>query len=532
MFPQLDSDYKAKSSLPLTWGLAITKDMNLKIATFFLLLLFKSLSSVSQDKIIFRISAKQGLEIPSFGRMLIFLCTNNKVEPRFSINVENKNESGIVFAKDVYWNKEKFLSISDNLIGFPVNSLSKIDSGNYFVQAMYDADTLSFSRNAAGNFYSLPLQIHINGRGKQIINITLDKKIESPKIVNSKYIRYVKIKSKLLSDFWHRPFYIQASVLLPSDYDSLSAKKYPVRYNIGGYGSRFYRIEKYYDDSSFRQMWLSPGSPKMLMVFLDSDAPFGDSYQMDSENNGPFKEVLLTELIPFIEEKFHSIGTAESRFLDGGSTGGWVALALQIFNPDFFNGCWSFYSDPVNFKFFQLIDIYSDKNAFINRFGNENGSSRTVYGETMSTVRDEVYYENVLGRRNTYVTSGIPWGAWNAVYSPRGLNGMPKSIWDAKTGAIDTAVANYWRHWDLQLYLEKNWNTVGAKLQGKLHIWMGDMDTYYLNNSMRLFQNFLSKTDNPKSDAQLLFGVMQIHGWQPISELEKMQQMMQRLIQK
>ena len=503
--------------------------MNLKIATLFLLFLFESFLGISQNKIIIQISANRELEIPPSGRLFIYLCTNNKVEPRFSINLENRNESGIVFAKDVYWKTKEPPSISDNVVGFRVNSLNEVDSGNYFVQALYDADTLSFSRNAPGNFYSLPVQVHINKTGKQIIKISLDKKIESPKIANSQYIRYVKIKSKLLSEFWHCPFYVQASVMLPSDYDSLSTKKYPVRYNIGGYGSRFNRVENNFADSSFRQMWLSKDSPKMLMVYLDSDAPFGDSYQMNSENNGPFKDMLLTELIPFIEGKFHGMGTPESRFLEGGSTGGWVALALQIFNPDFFNGCWSFYSDPVNFKFFQLTNIYADKNAFINRFGNENASSRTVYGEPMLTVRDEVHYGNVLGRYNSYITSGDQWGAWNAVYSPPGLNGLPKPIWDANTGTIDTAVANYWKRWDLQLYLENNWNTVGTQLQGKLHIWMGDMDTYYLNNSMRLFQNFLSKTENPKSDAQIVFGAMQIHGWEPISELEKMQQMIRRL---
>jgi len=507
--------------------------MNLKIAILFLLFLFESFYVTSQSKITIQVSAKRELEIPPSGRMFIYLCSNDNVEPRFSVNLENRNASGMVFAKDVYWKTKEPLSISDNVVGFPFNTLSKIDSGNYFVQAFYDVDTLSCaSRNPAGNFYSFPLRVHINGTGKQIIKITLDKKIESPEIANSQYIRYVKIKSKLLSDFWHRPFYVQAAVLLPSDYDSLSAKKYPVDYHIGAGGERFYQVEEWFADSSFRQLWFSAESPKMLMVFPDTDAPFGNSYQMNSENNGPFKDMLLTELIPFIEEKFHALATPESRFLDGGSDGGWVALALQIFNPDFFNGCWAFSPDDVNFKFFQLINIYSDKNAFINRFGHENPSSRTVYGEPMSTVRDLVHYENVLGRYNTYITSGFAYGGFNAVYSPRGLNGLPKPILDANTGIIDAAVASYWKRWDLQLYLEKNWNTVGAQLQGKLHIWMGDMDTYYLNDSMRLFQDFLSKTENPKSDAQIVFGAMQTHNWQPISGLEEMQQMMARMTQK
>ncbi|HEY5771315.1 MAG TPA: alpha/beta hydrolase-fold protein [Chitinophagaceae bacterium] len=504
--------------------------MNSKNLILVFLLFLNSFSIAAQTNITFQISVNQGWDIPSSGRMFIFLSKNEKVEPRFSVNPEEPNKTGMIFGKDVYWNlKGPLLLRSDGFIGYPINSFSKIDSGDYFIQALYDVDTFSFSRNTPGNLYSMPIRVHIDKADKQVFKITLNKQIEAPRINDSKYIRYVKIQSRLLSNFWHRPVFVQASVLLPNDYDSSSLKKYPVRYNIGGYGGRFTRIEKHFSDSGFHQMWLSPQSPKMLLVFLESDAPFGDSYQMNSENNGPYKDALLTELIPFIEQKFHALATPKSRFLDGGSTGGWVALALQIFNPDFFNGCWSFYSDPVTFKFFQLVNIYSDTNAFINRFGNENASSRTVYDETVSTIRSEIYYENVLGRNNTYTTSGIPWGAWNAVYSPRGLNGLPKPIWDVHTGSIDTSVANYWRRWDLQFYLENNWSKIGAKLQGKLHIWMGDMDTYYLNNSMRLFQDFLSKTENPKSDAQFVFGAMQIHDWKPISEFEMMQQMMQRL---
>jgi hypothetical protein len=513
------------------WQINNSTTLNLKKSVFALLLFLEGFCVAAQTNITFKISAVRDLHVPSVGRMFIFLSKSETVEPRFSINPERPDETGMMFAMDVSWKIQRPLLLSDGLIGYPVNSLNKIESGNYFVQCLYDTDTLSFSRNAPGNYYSIAVPLYINGKGKQVFDITLSKQIEVRPINDSKYIRYIKIQSKLLSDFWHRPVFVQAGVLLPADYDSSSVKKYPVRYDIGGYGSRFTRVEKYFSDTSIARMWLSPESPKMLMVFLDSDAPFGDSYQMNSENNGPFKDVLLTEIIPFIERKFHGIGTPESRFLDGGSTGGWVALALQIFNPDFFNGCWSFYADPVNFKFFQLVNIYSDKNAFINRFGNENASSRTVYGETTLSIRNEVHYENVLGRNNTYITSGNPWGAWNAIYSPRGSDGMPKPIWDANTGVIDAAVANEWKRWDLQRYLEENWTEVGPKLQGKLHIWMGDMDTYYLNNAMRLFQDFLTKTENPKSDAQIAFGVMQIHGWEPISELEKMQQMMQRVKQ-
>jgi hypothetical protein len=205
------------------------------------------------------------------------------------------------------------------------------------------------------------------------------------------------------------------------------------------------------------------------------------------------------------------LGTPESRFLDGCSTGGWVSLALQLFYPDFFGGCFSYSPDPVDFENFQLINIYRDENAFINEHGLPSPSSREISGEPVVSQKDFIQFENVLGWNDTYTTSGGQFSAFTALYSPKGEDGLPKPLFDPQTGEIDLEVAEHWRKYDLKHYVETNWETLGPKIQGKVWIWMGDMDEFYLNPALRAFDEMLQKKDNPKSDASIHFAPMKGH---------------------
>ena len=103
----------------------------------------------------------------------------------------------------------------------------------------------------------------------------------------------------------------------------------------------------------------------MLIVLIQHPTPFyDDSYAVNSANNGPYGDALTQELIPRVEKQFRAIGQPWARTIYGGSTGGWESLAWQVFYPDLFNGTWTFCPDPVDFHYFQLIDIYDDDNAF------------------------------------------------------------------------------------------------------------------------------------------------------------------------
>ena len=267
----------------------------------------------------------------------------------------------------------------------------------------------------------------------------------------SEWVKFIKIRSRRLSDFHGRPIDLRAGVILPRDFVRHPDRHYPVRVHIGGYAARFTDVlEMMTPGQTFERAWMADDTPPMILIHLDGAGPLGDPYQVDSANHGPYGAAVVHELIPFIETKFRGIGRGDSRVLDGGSTGGWVSLALQIFYPDSFNGAWSFCPDGVDFRSFQLVNIYEDTNAYINRHGFERPASRDVSGEVRYTMRHECRLENVLGPGNSWTLSGSQWGAWNATYGPRGPEGRPVPLWNPITGVIDHQAAVHWKAYDLR----------------------------------------------------------------------------------
>jgi len=306
--------------------------------------------------------------------------------------------------------------------------------------------------------------------------------------------------------------YLKTSVLLPHNYSA--DKQYAIRYNVAGYGGRYTRINRLLNDDEFMKWWDSPKSPQIITVFLDGEGPFGDSYQMDSDNSGPYGESLIKELIPHIENTYRGTNTMETRFVDGCSTGGWVSLGLQLYYPDTFNGVFSYSPDSVEFENYQLVNIYEDQNAFTNEFNYERPVMRNGMGEPILALREFIQYENIQGVSNTYLNSGGQFSAHTALYSPKGDDDLPKPLFHPITGVIDTEVAEHWKKYDFKLHAKKNWETLGPKLKGKIYVWMGDMDDFYLNPATRVFNDFLKTTENPKSDAVIEFSPMQGHCWQ------------------
>jgi hypothetical protein len=276
--------------------------------------------------------------------------------------------------------------------------------------------------------------------------------------------------------------------------------------------------------SDFRRMWLADASPRMIYLQLDGDGPLGDPYQVNSDNNGPYGDAITKELIPYVEQRFRAIAQPYARMLDGESTGGWVSLALKVFYPDFFNAVWSSCPDGVDFRGFQLINIYQDRNAYVDERGMDRPSKRDINGRVEFTIRRECQMENVIGLGDSWTMSGQQWGAWNAVYGPRGQNGRPVPLWDPRTGEIDRSVVGHWRKYDLRLVLEENWKTLAPKLRGKIHISVGEADNYFLNNAVHMLDDFLTKA-NPPANARIAFGPGRGHCWSSITELQMMQEM-------
>jgi hypothetical protein len=470
--------------------------------------------------------AKGLLAEPTDGRVLVALSRTMKAEPRLGIGHYGLDSSPLLGADAQAFAPGATVVLDQTSAIFPVSHLSRLPAGEYAVQAVLHHNRDLNLVGAPGNLYSAAQTLVIDPAKGGIVKLELTKAVPPEQLLaDTEHVRYLKLRSEVLSQFHGRPIYLRAGLILPRDFTTEKDRRYPLRVHIGGYGSRFTGVGDMMNAlSGFRKVWLADDTPRMLFLHLDGAGPFGDPYQVNSANNGPYGDAITRELIPYVEKHYRGIGEGTARFLDGGSTGGWVSLALQAFYPDFFNGAWSRAPDPVDFRAYELIDIYKDENAYLNVHGFERPSSRDLSGDVRTTVRHECQLERVLGRGDRWELSGKDWCAWNATFGPRGEDGRPRPFWDGKTGKLDRSVVEHWKQYDLRMVMEKQWPTLGPKLRGKLHIWVGEADEYYLNNAVHLLDDFLKKA-KPAYEGTIVYGMGQGHSWDGLGESERVHAM-------
>lgn len=248
-------------------------------------------------------------------------------------------------------------------------------------------------------------------------------------------------------------------------------------------------------------------------TFRDANPYYDTSYSVNSANFGRYGDAITREPIPYIEERFRAVGRLWARVLAGGSTGGWEALALQVFHPGLFGGAWAWCPDAVDFRYHQIVNIYDDANAYwIDRgwVRAERPGHRRPDGNVQYTMRQENHFEQAVGSRSRPAGQ---WAVWEAVYGPVAADGYPRPIWDPLTGVTDHDVAAYWReHYDLTAYLRRGGRTVGPELVGEIHVATADMDSYYLNNATYLLEEFLASTTEPRAGASFEYGRRRPHG--------------------
>ncbi len=498
---------------------------------------------------------------PQQGRLMLLFSSDFSDEPRNQ--VDHMIQTQAAFGQNVKdWKPGTAVAIDAAADGYPVVRLKDLPPGTYNVQALlnrYETFHLADGRVLdlppdqgegqhwnikPGNFYSKPQKITLTAGGKlegaAPLTIALDQTIAPivpPK--DTKYIRHIRIQSKLLSKFWGRPMFLSAAVLVPEGFDAHPQSHFPLvifhdhfvpdfdgfrteppdpnlkpdyseRFHLAGY-NRIQQEEAY----KFYQQWTSKDFPRVLIVKLQHANPYyDDSYAVDSANVGPYGSAIEQELIPAIERQFRGLGTGWSRFVYGGSTGGWEALAVQIFNPDYYNGAFGACPDPVDFHAYTHINLYEDKNAIwtdgpFKRIAQP--AMRDYLGRTIWSLPDAMNYELMLGSNGR---STEQWDIWQAVYSPVGPDGYPKPIFDKRTGVIDRSVAEYWReHWDLTDYLKRNWPKIGEKLRGKLHVYVGLSDNYFLNDAVYLMQAALESFREPAYEGEVKYGMRDEHCW-------------------
>ncbi len=496
---------------------------------------------------------------PIDGHITLIVAKGASAEPRTLISEDRPLGSPALFGLTVDGLAPgKAAIIDSSAFGWPLRSLSLLPDGDYTVQAVlnrYETFHLADGRvlklppemgegqqwaHKPGNFYSKPVKIHVDSRQPSRVTISLDQKIGpvAPK-KDTELVKHIRIKSELLSKYWGRPVYLGAHVLVPFGFDTHPGAHYPLMVNHGhfpddidgfrttppdptlkpDYSERFrlagYNRIQQQEAYAFYKKWISPHFPRFLVIEIQHANPYyDDSYAVNSANLGPYGDAINKELIPFIEKKFRGIGEGWARFTYGGSTGGWEALATQVFYPDMYNGAFVACPDPVDFHAYETSDLYDDKNAYSRPgqfYSMELPSIRDYTGYVYETQRDANHAELAQGDHSR---SGGQFDIWQAVFSPVGGDGYPKPIFDKVTGDIDKSVAAYWRdHFDLTHIIQRDWATLGPKLTGKIHIYVGSADTYYLNNAVYRAQDVLEKLKNPAYGGEVKYGERAEHCW-------------------
>jgi len=463
----------------------------------------------------FEVSVSRGLAVsPKAGRLFVILTQTNSPEPRFKLGCSGLDAPVALARDEQAFGPGRTAVLDRTAFAFPFTNFSALPAGDYFAQALFDCSTDLRFPEAPGNLYSQPQKIHLAPAHGGHWKLDLTGQVPAEQLPpETDQIKFVKLQSKLLSEFYGRPIFLRAGIILPRDYERDPSRRYPLLVRIAGLNGRYTGVQNLMSEKSeFRKTWQADDAPRLILLQLDGTGPFGDPYYINSANNGPFGDALVQELIPHVEARFRAIGQPRGRVLNGNSTGGWVSLALQVFYPDFFNGTWSSCPDPVDFRALELVNIYEDDNAFLNKYGNDRPSDRDLHGDVRLTTRREVGIENLLGRGNSFTLSGDQWGEWNAAFGPRGADGLPVPLWNPFTGKINHAVAEQWKKYDLRIVLEQNWPTLGPKLRGKIHISAGEADGFFLNNAVHLLDKFLAKA-NPPFEGKIVYGMGKGHGW-------------------
>ncbi len=502
---------------------------------------------------------------PLTGRVLLMISRTQTPEPRMQIGPNAIPMFGVDAER---LSPGQTVVIDGSTFGHPVESLAGLPAGEYFVQAMFNVYTECkrsdgrtvwvhwdmngrFLNVSTGNLYSDVQKVTLDPAAGYKVSLVLNKVIPAPpEPKDTRWVKRIRIKSEALSKFWGIPVYLGATVILPKGYDENPNTNYPVVYAQGQLCSPPYYFNE--DPASARgqeglrasanvqpgyeffQEWQSDKFPRFLAVsFVEPSPFFPDGYSVNSANNGPDGDAITQDLIPAVEKQFRAIGRPYARIVQGASTGGWGSLNLLLKHPDFFGGAWVFNPDPIDFRRWLLVNIYEDENAFYapgrSWVPAERPMRRSVEGQVNLTVKQVSHFEAVIGSKTR---GGYQFGAWEAIYGPVGADGYPRELWDKRTGKIDKEVAAYMREngFDLRAFAEKNWATLGPKIQGKLHFISGDMDNFYLNLGVYLFEDFTSKTTAPKSDATYAYGrPMKGHSYHAVNFADMIRQMAEQV---
>jgi len=407
------------------------------------------------------------------GRVYVMLSTSAQVEPRRGPAWGNPAPFFALDVKD--WKPDTPLVFDDGALGYP-GPPGTVEKNTYWIQAVMrrspDAPSIG---EGEGTAYSAVVTRELDGpTGGQVV-LRIDRLVGPRPFVETDDVRLIEARSALLSAFYGRDVMLRTAVILPPGYDDAD-RRYPALYFIGGFSSD-HRIAPFVR----RRLAARPGADRVVFVVPDPLCRTGHHAFADSDNNGPRGQALVEELIPALERELRLVAAPTARFLAGPSSGGWSSLWLQVTYPQFFGGVWSVAPDPVDFRSFQQIDIYAPG---VNLYVDEHGQPRPI----MRRQDRVVMWFEPFARMEWVRGEGGQLGSFEAVFSPRGHDGRPLLLFDRATGAVDPAVAEAWKRYDIRLVLQENWNDLQPLLAGKLNVFVGDRDNFYLEAAVALLK--------------------------------------------
>jgi hypothetical protein len=453
----------------------------------------------------FHVSLSSSFQGSASGRLLLFigpLPADGK--PADTVDMQMMSLTSVyIAAKEVpSLASGATVDIDADDIAFPT-PLSQAPNGKYQVQAVLDVHhSYNYDGRSAGDLVSVPTVIDLPIAGPSAPSLTLGEKVPEPPDplaqnpeVNAA-TKPIDLVSPSLTSFWGRDIHMRGWVLLPPGYASHPGDHYPTVYFTHGFGGTLSGLRARYAPILYDRMKHSK-MPEMIWVLLDESSPTGTHEFADGVNNGPWATALTTELIPSLESTYRMDARTSGRFLQGHSSGGWATLWLQTRYPKIFGGTWSTSPDPSDFHFFSTIDLYAPNANFFHTADGKLHPMLRDHGQPRATMQLLAQAELVLGDYGGQLAS-FEW-----VFSPRGPDGRPAQLFNRTTGDIDPKVAAYWRsHYDIVERLKNNWKTTGPDLKGKIHLFVGTDDTFYLDGAAHSLQSTL---DQLGGDAQFTF---------------------------
>lgn len=414
---------------------------------------------------------------PFSGKLILYLNKENKNPkdgavdmesfPCFSVDVKNLQAGAAV-------------TINDKAAAYPA-ALTDIERGYYYVQAVWDRNLGGRAISASpGNMYSKPLKVLLTKDPSKTFELVADQVIPEQSFKETEFVKELKAPSALLSAFHKKPMTMDVAVILPAEYFTSPQKKFPVQYIVSGYGGDYHN---YSGDTAARSRPLD--TVACITVFLDGNCSLGHSVYANSDNNGPWGDALVKELVPMVENKYRCDG---ARLLRGHSSGGWTVLWLQTHYPAVFAGCWSSSPDPVDFRNFQKINLYEGENMYYAKDSSLRSVATIAGFFPWISSKQAVSQEFVIYR-------GEQMHSFDAVFSERGSDGNPLRICDAVTGELNKKTFEHWKRYDISLYLRSNWPSLKNDLGGKIRVTVGEQDNFLLNGAVHLLEEEMQKLD-------------------------------------